>query len=88
MTSDLRKDLESDDPYALVGIGFPTNSPNDADEQFARCLVEEFALAGFSALEVARLFESPLYAASHAVLLRMGPDFVRSVIAGVFGSSK
>ena len=88
MTAGLRKDLESDDPYALVGIGFPTTSTHDADEQFARCLVEEFALAGFSAGEVARLFESPLYAASHAVFLRMGPDFVRSVIAGVFGSGK
>jgi hypothetical protein len=88
MTSDLRKDLEADDPYALVGIGFPTDSPNDADEQFARCLVEEFALAGFGAFEVALLFESPVYAASHSVLLRMGPDFVRSVITGVFGSEK
>lgn len=88
MTGELRKDLESDDPYALVGIGFPTSSPGDADEQFARCLVEEFALAGFSAIEVARLFESPVYAASHAVLLRMGPGFVRSVISGVYGSGK
>ena len=88
MTGELRKELESDDPYFLVGIGFPTSSPGDADEQFARCLAEEFALAGFSAVEVARLFESPVYAASHAVLLRMGPDFVRSVIAGVYGSGK
>jgi hypothetical protein len=88
MTAELRKDLESGDPYALVGIGFPTSSPNDADEQFARCMVEEFALAGFSAVEVARLFESPVYAASHAVLLRMGPDFVRSVISDVFGGGK
>jgi hypothetical protein len=88
MTAELRKDLESDDPYAHVGIGFPTTSPDDADERFARCMVEEFALAGFSAFEVARLFESPVYAASHAVLLRMGPDFVRSVITGVFGSEK
>lgn len=88
MTAELRKDLESDDPYALVGIGFPTTSPDDADKQFARCLVEEFALAGFSAVEVARLFESPIYAASHEVLIRMGPDFVQSVITGVFGSGK
>lgn len=88
MTAGLRKHLESDDPYALVGIGFPTSAPEVADEQFAKCLVEEFALAGFSAVEVARLFESPVYAASHAVLLRMGPDFVRSVILEVYGSGK
>ena len=81
-----QKPLESDDPMALVGVGFPTSSAVDADKEFATCIVEEFALAGFSAVEVARLFESPVYAASHAVLLRMGPDFVRSVIAGVYGS--
>jgi hypothetical protein len=81
-----RKPLESDDPFALVGIRFPISSPVDADQQFAACLVEEFAMAGFSATEVARLFESPAYVAPHAVLRRWGPDFVRSAIEGVYGS--
>ena len=88
MTAGLRKDVEPDDPYALIGIGYPTTFPDEADKHFARCLVEEFALSGFSAVEVARLFESPVYTASHAVLLRMGPDFVRSVIFEVYGSGK
>ncbi len=81
-----QKPLESDDPMALVGVGFPTSSAVDADKEFATCMVEEFALAGFTATEVARLFESSAYVAPHAVLRRRGPDFVRSVIAGVYGS--
>ena len=79
------KPLEADDPLELVGMRFPIRSETDADQHFAVCLVEEFALAGFTASEVARLFESEAYVAPHAVLRRRGPDFVRAAIEQVFG---
>lgn len=78
------KDHEGDDPMELVGFAYPGDEL-EADTDLTRVLVEEFALAGFSGLEVARLFESPVYAASHAVLRRQGTDFVRQIIGDVFG---
>ncbi len=78
------KDYEGDDPMELIGFAYPVDML-EADRDLTRVLVEEFALAGFSGVEVAGLFESPAYAASHAVLRRQGPDFVRQIIGDVFG---
>jgi hypothetical protein len=79
------KQHERDDPFELVAVPFPTTSDQRADEELTRCLVEEFALAGFTARQVAALFESPEYAATHGVLRRRGPQFVRAIIAAVYG---
>ncbi len=78
------KDFEHDDPLELMGVAYPAGGI-ESDRELARVLAEEYALAGFSAVEIGRLFESPTYTASHAVLRRRGPDFVREVIGEVFG---
>lgn len=80
------KDFSTDDPMELVGQIFPIESEEEADREMARCITEEYALLGFTAFEVGRLFESPAYAAPHAILGRRGPDFVREVIRGVYGA--
>lgn len=79
------KSFESDDPMALVSQVFPVESEIEADRQMARCFAEEYALMGFTAFEIGRLFESPVYTAPHAILRRRGDDFVRDIIHGVFG---
>lgn len=80
------KDLSSDDPMELVGHLFPVESEEEADRDMARCFAEEYALMGFSAFDVGRLFESPVYAAPHAILQRRGDRFVREIIQGVYGA--
>jgi hypothetical protein len=82
------KEFERDDPLELVGIGYPVAVPEETDRETARCLVEEYALSGFSAFEVGALFESPAYALPHAIYKRRGADFVRTLVENVFGSRR
>ena len=82
------KDVESGDPFELVGTGFPVEDPDAADREAARCLVEEYALTGFSATEILRLFEMPMYAYPHAIYRRRGAAFVKDLVAEVFGSRR
>ena len=82
------KKLERDDPMELVGMGFPVTVPEETDRDTARCLVEEYALTGFSAVEVGALFESPQYVLPHAIFERRGPEFVRELILGVYGGGQ
>jgi hypothetical protein len=82
------KEFERSDPLELVGIGFPVAVPEDTDRETARCLVEEYALSGFTAFEVGGLFESPAYGLPHAIYKRRGADFVRTLVEDVFGSHR
>ncbi len=82
------KEFERSDPLELVGIGFPVAVPEDTDRETARCLIEEFALNGFTAFEVGALFESPAYGLPHAIYQRRGADFVRTLVEDVYGSRR
>lgn len=84
MNGGAAKDFEPDDPLDLNVVTYPVESAEEADAALARCLVEEFALAGFTAREVGALFERREYTAAHAILTRRGPDFVRALIHEVF----
>jgi hypothetical protein len=79
------KGLERDDPFELIGTGYPVISPEETDRETARCIIEEYALSGFTATEILKLFESPLYAFPHAVLRRRGAEFVGRLVGEVFG---
>ena len=82
------KEFERDDPLELVGVGYPVAIPEETDRKTARCLVEEYALSGFTAVEVGFLFESPAYGLPHAIYQRRGADFVRILVEDVFGSRR
>ncbi len=77
------KGFEAHDPFVLVGVGYPV--VEEADEETARCIVEEYALAGFGRDEILRLFEAPAYVMPHAILTRRGRGFVTSIIDEVLG---
>lgn len=79
------KAFERDDPLTLISQVFPVESEVEADRDMARCFVEEYALMGFTAVEIGHLFEAPVYAAPHAILRRRGDAFIRDIIHGVFG---
>ncbi len=82
------KHLETDDPYELVGVPRRDDIDLAADEETARCVIEEYALAGFAASEIIELFASPSYSMPNAIFQRRGPAFVRELITGVFGGGR
>jgi len=79
------KGLERDDPFELIGTGYPVANAEETDRQTARCIIEEYALSGFTATEILVLFESPLYGFPNAILRRRGAEFVSRLVGEVFG---
>jgi len=82
------KQLESDDPFELVAVPRAEDIDLATDSETARCLIEEYALSGFAATEVADLFTTAQYSMPHAIYQRRGPDFVVSLIKEVFGINR
>jgi len=84
----LHKDFEEDDPYALVGQGFPCPENYDSMGEMARTFVEEFALLGHSEEFVLRLFRNPRYQGPHGVFIARGEAYVRKLLSQVYGSGE
>ncbi len=82
------KDLEGTDPFELVGVGYPMENGEEPDRATARCVIEEYALTGFSAVEILGLFASPHYGLPHAIYQRRGGGFVEDLVGEVFGVKK
>jgi hypothetical protein len=80
------KEFAGDDPFEMVAVARPEAVTEESDRQTARCLVEEFALGGFTAHEIGELFTSPAFGLPHAIYRRRGADFVRELVLGVFGA--
>jgi len=79
----MAKRFESDDPLEMVGVFLPTAPEVDATGEMARTFVEEFALMGFPAQRILRLFQNPFYAGAHLIYRQRGEDYVRAVIGRV-----
>lgn len=79
------KSLETDDPYALVGVGFPVAPGVDADRELAQAFVEEFALSGWPPERIVHLFSEPAGGRAHEIWQRRGAELIDQVIAQVFG---
>lgn len=79
------KDLETDDPYEFVAMRYPVEPGTDADEVMARCFIEEYALMGMPRRKTMRLFASPQFAGTYAILARRGRGFVEQLADEVYG---
>ena len=82
------KPFEADDPLTLVPVPFPSASDEAADRATARCLVEEYALQGWSSARIGELFRSPQYLATFSIFRRRGPAFVDGIVADVLGNKR
>jgi hypothetical protein len=78
------KEFEADDPYEFVAVRYKADPGTDPDEVMARCFIEEYALIGMPPDRVLRMFESPSFAGTHAILERRGPAFVRAIADDVY----
>lgn len=83
----MAKSLEPDDPYAFMAMSYPVRDEEEADREMARCFIEEFALMGWSADRVRRLFRTEFFVGTHAILERRGQWFVDEIVAETFGES-
>lgn len=81
----IAKALEDDDPYELMGMQFPVEDGVDPDLELTRCVVEEYALMGWSAEQVRGLFADETHGKVHEIHRLRGPDFVDQRILEVFG---
>lgn len=81
----LLKQFEQDDPYSLIGHGFPMPEGYDGAGEMARCFVGEYAMMGFSRYRILRLFRSPVYQGPHGVYQLRGEAYVLGLIEEVFG---
>jgi len=75
----MRKQPESDDPFALRGVGVP-DADGTAARNMAECFAEEFLRLGFPPGRVLALFESPRYTLAHQAYARLGAEETRALI--------
>lgn len=79
------KSLEPDDPFEFTAVPYPVTDEVEADREMARCFIEEFALMGWSADRVRRLFGSEFFVGTHGIIERRGQLFVDELVAETFG---
>ena len=82
------KSLEANDPFELVGVPHATEIDIETDRATARCIVEDYALTGFTGREILQLFASPAYGLPHAIFQRRGAEFVSGLVRDVFGGGE
>ena len=78
------KEFEADDPYELTGVRYPVAPGVDADRETARTIIEEFALQGWSAETIGRLFADPHAGHAHAIYQRRGDGLLDELFDLVF----
>lgn len=78
------KSYEPEDPFTFTAMGYPVEDQEEADRAMARCFIEEFALMGWPAERVRRLFRSGFFAGTHGIFERRGEAFVDALVAETF----
>ncbi|HXG51308.1 MAG TPA: hypothetical protein VNN77_07890 [candidate division Zixibacteria bacterium] len=72
------KDVEADDPMELVGVVLPAAA--ETMEEMAYAFAEEFALMGYDADRLLRLFQNPFYAGAHQAYRALGDAAIRGIV--------
>ena len=56
--------------------------------EMTRCMIEEYAMMGFSSELLMKMFKNPFYQAVHRVYASRGEAYVRELLDSVFHSSE
>jgi len=67
-----------EDPLELVGISVPATA--DSMREMAYTFAEEFALMGYDAARLMKMFRGPRYAGAHRAHQVLGDDEVRRIV--------
>lgn len=79
------KEFEADDPYEFVAMRYKAEPGTDPDEVMARCFIEEYALMGMPRDRIMRMFHSPAFTGTHAILERRGEAFIQAISDDIYG---
>jgi len=76
-----KDEFDAEDPMELVGVVLPADE--NALEEMAECLVEEYIREGWDDESLMQLFRNPFYRATYTVYRQKGEEYVRSLIGRV-----
>jgi hypothetical protein len=73
------KPFDSEDPFALVGVGLAEDPDDEALTDMAWAVVEEYVRLGWTGDQIVRLFHNRFFQMAHQILQVRGEAFVREL---------
>ncbi len=77
------KALEPEDPMALVGVTFEQKPDDEALDEMACSIVEEYMRMGWTGENILRLFHNPAFKLTNNILQRKGEAYVQGLVDSV-----
>ncbi len=77
------KEVEAEDPMALVQMFMDQPADENFYREMARTFIEEYMMMGWTDDEIFALFSEPYYRGTHDILQKKGEEFVNSMIREV-----
>ncbi len=77
------KVFEPEDPMELVGVRFEQQPDNEALDEMACSIVEEYMRMGWTGENILRLFHNPAFKLTNNILQQRGEAYVRGLVASV-----
>lgn len=77
------KVFEPEDPMELVGVSFEQEPDEEALDEMACSIVEEYMRMGWTGENILRLFRNPAFKLTHNILQHRGEAYVRGLVDAV-----
>ena len=77
------KAFEPEDPMELVGVSFEQEPDQEALDEMACSIVEEYLRMGWTGENILRLFHNPAFKLTHDILEKRGEAYVQRLVASV-----
>lgn len=77
------KVFEPEDPMELVGVNFEQEPDEEALDEMACSIVEEYMRMGWTGESILRLFRNPAFKLTHNILQQRGEAYVRGLVDAV-----
>lgn len=78
-----KKTFEPEDPMELVGVSFEQEPDEEALDEMACSIVEEYMRMGWTGENILRLFHNPAFKLTHNILQQRGESYVRGLVDSV-----
>ena len=78
-----KKTFEPEDPMELVGVSFEQEPDEEALDEMACSIVEEYMRIGWTGENILRLFHNPAFKLTHNILQQRGESYVRGLVDSV-----
>ncbi len=78
-----KKAFEPEDPMELVGVSFEQQPGDEALDEMACSIVEEYMRMGWTGENILRLFRNPAFKLTHNILQQRGESYVRRLVDSV-----